>query len=69
MKRYTPSLYLFRIKSLKNQRRVLYTRKCEFFWTLWGMEIFSKNGEFEKLEVKTTLLGLERDICFQPNNS
>lgn len=33
------------------------------------MEIFSKNVEFEKLGVKTTLLGLERDICFQPNNS
>ena len=33
------------------------------------MEIFSKNVEIEKLGVKTTLLGLERDICFQPNNS
>lgn len=34
-----------------------------------GYGIFSKNVEFEKLGVKTTLLGLERAICFQPNNS
>lgn len=55
-------LYLFEFKSLR-------TKEMLTFLDPLGYGNFSKNVEFEKLGVKTTLLGLEREICFQPNNS